>query len=461
MNRIYRSIWNERSSTFVATPENASGESRKSSPGAGPGARAGLFTLNTLSLCLMLALGADAYALPTGAAVSAGSASIAGSAAKLTIHQSSQNLAINWQSFNIGAAQAVQFVQPNASSVALNRVLGADPSAILGSLSANGKVFLVNPNGILFGKGAQVNVGALVASTRNITDSDFMAGNYRFSGSGNGAILNQGSINAEGGYVALLGASVSNEGVILARLGTVALAAGNAMTLDLAGDGLLNVMVNQGALNALVHNGGLIRADGGQVLLSAQAAGNLLQSAVNNTGVIQAQTIENRNGTIKLLGSMLNGTMNVGGTLDASAPNGGNGGFIETSAAKVIIASDAKVTTFASLGQTGTWRSVSSRRMQSWVTRSRWTVNIEVLRSYSHIEELPACCCSQVHQVFAVAKRAERVLWSLLTVECNINLFTNFVVPSADGWAHPDLCLFHLPARTYKQLDSGTNDASL
>ncbi len=213
------------------------------------------------------------YAAPTGGVVSAGSASIAGGAGKTTINQSSQNAAINWQSFSIGQGEAVQFVQPNSSSVALNRVLGSDPSSILGSLSANGKVFLVNPNGILFGKGAQVNVGGLVASTLNITDSDFMAGKYKFAGAGNGTILNQGSINADGGYVALLGANVSNEGVISARLGTVALAAGNAITLDVAGDGLLNVTVNQGAVNALAQNGGLIQADGGQVLLTAQVGG--------------------------------------------------------------------------------------------------------------------------------------------------------------------------------------------
>ena len=167
--------------------------------------------------------------------------------------------------------------------------------------------------------------------------------------------MNQGSITADGGYVALLGASVSNEGVISARLGTVALAAGNAFTLDVAGDGLLNVMVNEGAVNALVQNGGIIRADGGQVLLTALSAGNLLQSAVNNTGVIQAQTIENHNGTIRLMGDMQSGTVNVGGTLDASAPNGGNGGFSETSAAHVKIANDVNITTAAPKGVTGTF----------------------------------------------------------------------------------------------------------
>ncbi len=313
------------------------------------------FALKGLALSLMLAFGSSVYALPTGGAVSAGSATIAGAPGTMTINQSSQNVAINWQSFSIGQTEAVRFVQPNSSSVALNRVLGSDPSSILGSLSANGKVFMVNPNGILFGKGAQVNVAGLVASTRNITDGDFMAGNYKFAGSGGGTIVNQGSINADGGYVALLGANVSNEGTIVARLGTVALAAGNAFTLDVAGDGLLNVVVNQGALDALVANGGLIKADGGNVLLTALSAGNLLQSAVNNTGIIQAQTVENRNGTIRLMGDMQSGTVNVGGTLDASAPNGGNGGFIETSAAHVQFASNVNVTTFAPMGLTGTF----------------------------------------------------------------------------------------------------------
>ena len=355
MNRIDRSIWNDRTGTFIAASEDARGSGKKSAPGARAAARGARFPLKGLAVSLLLAFGSNVYAAPIGGAVSAGSASIAGSAGKTTINQGSQNVAINWQSFSIGQGETVRFVQPNGSSIALNRVLGSDASSILGSLSANGKVFLLNPNGILFGKGAQVNVGGLIASTLSITDSDFMAGKYRFAGASNAAILNQGSINADGGYVALLGANVSNQGIISAKLGTVTLAAGKAMTLDVAGDGLLNVTVNEGAVNALAQNGGLIQANGGLVLLTAQAAGNLLQSAVNNTGVIQAQTVENRNGTIRLMAGMQSGSVNVGGTLDASAPSGGNGGFIETSAATVNVANDAKVTTAAPMGVTGTW----------------------------------------------------------------------------------------------------------
>ena len=157
-------------------------------------------------------------------------------------------------SFNIGRNNAVQFVQPNSRSVALNRVLGADPSVILGRLNANGQVFLINPNGVLFGRGAQVNVGGLIASTLNLSDADLMAGHYAFTGTSRAAVLNEGTITAgRGGYVALLGASVGNQGVISAQLGTVALAAGEKITLDVAGDGLLNVAVDTGAVNALVR----------------------------------------------------------------------------------------------------------------------------------------------------------------------------------------------------------------
>ncbi|MBB5608881.1 large exoprotein involved in heme utilization and adhesion [Janthinobacterium sp. S3M3] len=225
----------------------------------------------------------------------------------------------------------------------------------LGNLSANGKVFIVNPNGILFGQGASINTAGLVASTLDISNSDFMSGKYQFSGNGTGKVLNQGSISAPGGYVALLGANVSNQGTIQARLGSVALAAGRAITLDVAGDGLLNVAINEGAVGALVNNGGLIKADGGNVLLSAQAAGDLLKTVVNNTGIIEAHSIDTRGGTIKLLGDMQSGTVNAAGTLDASAPTGGNGGFIDTSAAHVKLDDGLKVTTAAAKGLAGTW----------------------------------------------------------------------------------------------------------
>jgi filamentous hemagglutinin family protein len=353
MNHIHRFIWNRSTGTFVAVSEHARHSGKAASAGS-PGGVA--FRIKTVSLLVMLACGSVAMAQPTGGVVMSGNATIAGPSNQLTITQTTPNAAINWQGFGIAAGESVRFVQPDSRSIALNRVVGNDPSAIHGNLSANGTVFLINPHGILFGRGSNVNVGGLVASTLNLSDDDFRAGRYHFSGSGNGTVVNQGVIRAaDGGYVALLGAGVTNQGDVVAQKGTVALAAGRSLTLDMAGDRLLSVSVDEGTVNALVENGGLLQADGGRVIMTTQAASSLMSNAVNNTGVIQARTLENRNGTILLLGGMQNGTMQVGGTLDASAPHGGDGGFIETSAASVKIASDVKVTTAATRGQTGTW----------------------------------------------------------------------------------------------------------
>ncbi len=308
-----------------------------------------------LLLAFLCAIASDGQAAPSGGAVAAGAASIATNGVKTTVTQASDKAAINWQRFGIGAGETVQFAQPSASSVILNRVLGPDPSAIFGTLSSNGKVFLLNPNGVLFAPGSAVNVGGLLASTLALTDTHFMAGQYALTNAGTGAVVNLGTINADGGYVALVGRDVRNEGVISARLGTVALAAGNAVTMNVMGDRLLNVRVDEGAVNALVNNGGILRADGGMVLLTTQAAGNLLSTAVNNTGIVQAQTVVSRAGTIMLLGDMQSGTVTVNGTLDASAPNGGNGGLVETSAARIKVQDKAHVTTAAPGGRTGTW----------------------------------------------------------------------------------------------------------
>lgn len=333
MNHIYRSIWNPSTCTYVVTSELVSGRGKAgstvsiSSEGPVTG-----FRSRHLACAVMFAFGAMVQAQPTGGVVASGSASIGGTSATMTVTQTTPRVAINWQSFGIQAGQSVQFIQPSSSSVALNRVVGSDPSSILGNLSSNGQVFLVNPSGILFGPNASVNVGGLVASTLNISDADFMSGFYRFSGAGTGAVVNQGLIQAAGGYVALLGGSVSNQGVVMAQLGTVVLAAGNAMTLDVTGDQLLNVAIDQGVVNALVSNGGLIQADGGQVLMTTQAAGNMLANAVNTTGIVQAQSLENRHGTIVLLGSMDSGTLTVSGTLDVRGGVAQSGGRVVATA---------------------------------------------------------------------------------------------------------------------------------
>ncbi|WP_198361731.1 S-layer family protein [Herbaspirillum sp. meg3] len=269
----------------------------------------------------------DAGALPTNGQITAGSGSIGQSGNTMTVTQTSDRMAATWNTFNIGSSATVNFVQPTSSSVALNRVTSGDASQILGQLNANGKVYLINPSGILFGAGSSVNVGGLVASTLNISDANFMAGKNIFEAEGaGGSVINQGNITAtDGGYVALLGAQVRNEGNIVARLGSVVLAAGEKMSLDFNGDGLINVEVSNATLNANVVNQGLLQADGGTVIMTARATDAMLSNVVNNSGVIEARSLQNRNGSILLDGGDA-GIVANSGTLNVSGVNAGETG---------------------------------------------------------------------------------------------------------------------------------------
>jgi len=256
-----------------------------------------------MSLFIVAALASPAWALPTGAQVAAGQAVLSQpDAQSLHVNQTSSKAILNWQQFSISANEKVKFIQPSSSAVALNRVVGNEASAILGQLSANGRVFLVNPNGVLFGVGSKVDVGGLVASTLNIADQDFLQERYHFTkASVTGSVVNQGTISAhDGGYVALLGSQVVNEGVVHARLGTIALGAGDRITLDMAGDKLINLAVDQAAYDASVSNKQLITAPGGTVIMSAKAANALASSVVNNQGVIEAHSLVERGGVIRL-----------------------------------------------------------------------------------------------------------------------------------------------------------------
>jgi filamentous hemagglutinin family protein len=343
MNRVYRLIWSTVRNVWIPVAEKTRGRGKRAS--------------RTLVAATLL-LGA-AYAQaggPTGGQVTAGTGSIAQAGNITTITQDSSKLSLSWTSFNIAPQETVDFLQPSASAVAINRIFGANGTQILGHLNANGQVYLINPNGILFGPGAEVNVGGLVATTLNLDDTSLAATSRSFSGNSADSVINEGTINAApGGYVVLLGNLVSNQGVISAQLGSVALAAGSAATLTFSNNSLVHLQVDQNLWRSLAENGGVIRADGGQVLMTAGAKDALVASVVNNTGVIEARTVDAHEGTITLLGGMAAGAVEVAGTLDASAPNGGNGGFIETSAAHVEVADDAKVTTAAASGLYGSW----------------------------------------------------------------------------------------------------------
>ena len=362
MNHTYRLVWNPTQQALVAVSERATGRGKSSSGSALVGALLGSMLLAGASA----AMAANAVpnpppnTLPTGAQVTAGAATVNTAANTLTVNQASQRAAINWQSFSLGANGTVNFVQPNAVAVTLNRVVGNEQSVIAGALNGNGQVFLLNSNSVLFTGSAQVNVGGIVASTLNMSDADLMAGRSTFASTNGGSsadsVINFGTISAaDGGYVPLLGNQVSNQGVLTSRLGTAALAAGDRVSLNFNGNSMVGVTIDQGTLNALVENKQAIHADGGLVTLTAKGLDTVLKSLVNNTGEIRAQTIAHNEGKIYLLGDMTNGTVNVGGTLDASAPNGGNGGFVETSAATVKVQDGVRVTTAAALGRSGTW----------------------------------------------------------------------------------------------------------
>src|SRR5712692_334143 len=264
--------------------------------------------------------------LPTGGQVTAGTANISSAGSKMQIDQATDKAILNWQTFSIGSSAWVNFSQPSASSIALNRVLGNNPSEIFGRLTANGQVFLSNPSGVLFAPSASVDVGALFATSLSINDQDFLAGRYNFYNSGNaGSVVNQGTIITTNGYAALAGPQVRNDGIIIAQAGTVSLAAGDRVTLDMVGDGLISVSVDQAALNAFAINAGTIQADGGRVLLTARSANALLDTVINNTGVIRANSLVERNGEIILDGGAA-GVVSNSGTLQAAGADAGTTG---------------------------------------------------------------------------------------------------------------------------------------
>lgn len=352
MNHVYKVVWNDALQAWLAVSEVGGATYKKAKNSK---ARRSL-RLSVFAVAAGMS-GFSMAQLPTGGAVTAGSGSIAVNGNTMTINQTTQRMVTDWQSFSVGAGKTVEFIQPSSTAAALNRVLGADVSTIQGAIRANGQVFLLNPNGVLFTPTAQVNVGGLIASTLNISNPNFMSGNLEFEGGSGNGIVNQGSLRAApGGTVALIAARIVNEpgASIVADGGQVLLGAGRKVTLDLGGP--VRIKVDQGALNALIEQGGAVQADGGLVYMTAKSASALTGTVINHTGVTRAQTVSTgAKGEIYLMGGMESDGIQVAGILDASAPHGGDGGFIETSAAQVSVASAVSVTTLASAGRTGQW----------------------------------------------------------------------------------------------------------
>ena len=282
-------------------------------------------TLGHIMAAGLFVLGAGfAPGNPTGGQVASGSATITTIPGTVTINQASNIAIINWQSFSIASGEATRFVQPSAASAALNRVLGGQTSVINGTLTANGQVYLINGNGIVVGPGGVVNTNSFLASTRDITDSDFLNNNLHFTGSNSAGVLNQGTITATGDGVCLIGKTVDNQGTISAPNGVVGLAAADDVLLNLAGEEHVFVSPSPTATSAstqtAIHNSGTIAATSAEL---KAANGNLYALAINNEGTIRATTVCSSGGHVYLTtdGGMIQNT----GTISAKKyKNGGD-----------------------------------------------------------------------------------------------------------------------------------------
>jgi filamentous hemagglutinin family protein len=326
-----------------------------------------MFRLNTLAIAIAIASNfylnnAQALpinALPTGGQSAQGQVSIQQSANQILINQNSPKAVINWNTFNIGKDAGVTFNQPNAQSSILNRVINGS-SEIAGQINANGQVFLLNPNGVLFSPTAHVNTASLVVATGDISDTDYLNGRGTLHNSANGVIINQGNLTvAQGGKIVLSSQQVNNAGHITANDGVVQLLAGQRTRVNITADGLIATELEiDNSNNANIQNSGIISATGGRVDLLAAGP----SSQISHTGIIEAQSTVTRDGKIYLVAGYQgegiapkSGSAVIDGQLNVSAPSGGNGGFVETSAGQIKIGDHTQVTATAPQGKTGLW----------------------------------------------------------------------------------------------------------
>uniref|UniRef100_UPI0002C92957 two-partner secretion domain-containing protein n=1 Tax=Escherichia coli TaxID=562 RepID=UPI0002C92957 len=358
MNRIYKLKFDKRRNELVVVSEITTGVGNAKATGSVEGEkspRRGVraMALSLLSGMMIMAHPAMSANLPTGGQIVAGSGSIqTPSGNQMNIHQNSQNMVANWNSFDIGKGNTVQFDQPSSSAVALNRVVGGGESQIMGNLKANGQVFLVNPNGVLFGEGASVSTSGFVASTRDIKNDDFMNRRYTFSGGqkAGAAIVNQGELTTNaGGYIVLAADRVSNSGTIRTPGGKTVLAASERITLQLDNGGLMSVQVTGDVVNALVENRGLVSARDGQVYLTALGRGMLMNTVLNVSGVVEASGMHRQDGNIVLDGGD-SGVVHLSGTLQADNASG-QGGKVVVQGKNILLDKGSNIT--ATGGQGG------------------------------------------------------------------------------------------------------------
>ena len=288
---------------------------------------------------LVMSVGCPAFANPQGPTVRHGQVNISpGTHAQ--IQQLTDRAIVDWESFSVGRTESIVFLQPSQLSVILNRVTGGDPSAILGQLSANGNVFLINPNGILFGPDSVVNVGGLVATTLNLNDDDFLSGNYRFTADSSGdlgAVINQGRITiSDGGYAVLTGPAVLNEGLIVAKAGKVVLASGERATLNLDGRDLVHF-----SLNSSIGEGDVLLAPGALTETLADALGV-------NPALRADRLVQEADGSVRMVRS--SGTLVQAGTVSVDGSDGIDAGSILLDSTDVTILADGSVTSASGVG---------------------------------------------------------------------------------------------------------------
>lgn len=300
---------------------------------------------------MAMSVGGVAYAMPQGENIRSGKAEIVRQDKDMTVNQDSKRLAIDWTGFDIANDERVTFQQPGRDAVALNRVTGDAATVINGRLAGNGSIYVVNPNGVLFGKGASVDVGSLVASTAKMTDADmknFADGNGNMQLSidkdSRASVINAGTIKAEGGLVVLHAADVENSGTIVNPSGTTALAAAQNLNLSADTAGKINFTVDGTLAKAKALNSGTLSADGGYLVMTARSAGDVMSTVVNNTGTLEAKTLrQNEKGEILLDGGD-NGVVELNGTIDASGMEAGqSAGSIKAIGAETHVGDDANL----------------------------------------------------------------------------------------------------------------------
>ncbi|MBU1775908.1 MAG: filamentous hemagglutinin N-terminal domain-containing protein, partial [Gammaproteobacteria bacterium] len=380
LNHIYRTIWSDVLGTWIAVSEITRTKGKRSGACLLRALNIGGNSEETddihshrfkpLVIALACCFAFNAQANPNGGVVVHGAAGFNTAGNTLTVTNTPGTI-INWQGFSINAGEVTRFAQQSAASTVLNRVVTNNPSVILGSLQSNGQVYLVNANGILFGAGSTVDVAGLVATSLNLSDADFLAGRHNFTdAAGAQNISNAGNLNAQqGGQIYLIAPNVENTGIITAPNGEILLAAGHSVELVNSNDPNLRVQItapagdatnigqlvvgsgNLGLFGAVVKNSGLASADsatmqGGKIVFKSSQRTEV-------SGTVSASGVGG--GEIHILSDMQDGTVQVSGTLDASAPVSGNGGFVDTSAAHVRIEDGARISTLAANGKNGNW----------------------------------------------------------------------------------------------------------